>query len=104
MLVGVYSANVMMSQHVQQLLGPASVAEKLVTLSHNMYHNPLVRVIQHIRPFNATVRCRSPFRGTPSYPGRTVTLEEDEHGTVPGAAYRLAGNKEQQRKTLAVCS
>ena len=41
-------------------------------------------------------------RGTPSAPGRTVTLEPDEAGSVPGAAYLLAGDLTEQRTTLSV--
>ena len=43
------------------------------------------------------------FRGTPSAPGRTVTLIEDPSSTVPGAAYLLEGSTEQQQETLKVC-
>lgn len=44
------------------------------------------------------LRCR----GTPSAPGRTVTLEEYPGSIVWGVAYQLAGNVEQQKETLKV--
>uniref|UniRef100_A0A7S3QZY4 glutathione-specific gamma-glutamylcyclotransferase n=1 Tax=Dunaliella tertiolecta TaxID=3047 RepID=A0A7S3QZY4_DUNTE len=39
-------------------------------------------------------------RGTLEFPGRTVTLEHDPGAITWGVAYELAGNQEQQAKTL----
>ena len=39
-------------------------------------------------------------RGVPEAPGRTVTLEECEGGVTWGAAFRLAGDAEQRRRTM----
>ena len=39
-------------------------------------------------------------RGTPEFPGRTVTLTEDPASWTWGVAYRLAGSADQQRETL----
>ena len=39
-------------------------------------------------------------RGTPSSPGRTVTLVKYEKGIVWGRAYKLAGDHQQQQATL----
>ena len=43
-------------------------------------------------------------RGTLDAPGRTVTLEACKDGVVFGAAYLLAGTREEQQSTLKVQS
>lgn len=43
-------------------------------------------------------------RGTPEFPGRTVTLESCKGEVVHGVAYLLAGSPEEQQKALKVLS
>lgn len=39
-------------------------------------------------------------RGTVAFPGRTVTLVQDDESVTYGVAYKLAGDMEQQKETL----